>query len=139
MRTYQTGYERFKPNKRGHHLGRGYYRGGWHPSYPPLIPRAVYTLEKLPRKSRKHSESLPHACAHWGSFAPAASRRTWIHVSESISGLPLSRPVQIIALPGFYPSNKLIWRSPILSSVIKHSSIHYLSSVMPSFPGLFRT
>ena len=54
-RTCKPGYERFKPNNRGHHLGRGYYRGGWHPfgsqtalsnkakpsnSYPPLIPRA---------------------------------------------------------------------------------------------------
>ena len=35
--TLRTGYECFKPNKRGDHLGRGYYRGGWHPSYPPLI------------------------------------------------------------------------------------------------------
>ena len=30
---------------------------------------------------------------HCEIFAPAASRRTWILVSESISGLPLSRPV----------------------------------------------
>ena len=44
----------------------------------------------------KHSESPPHACAHWEVFAPAASRRTWIHVSESISGLPLSRPVPVL-------------------------------------------
>ncbi len=26
---YQTGYGRFRPNKSGHHLSCGYYRGGW--------------------------------------------------------------------------------------------------------------
>ena len=46
--TCWTGYERFKPNNRGHHSGRGYYRGGWHPSCPPLIRQAVYTWQKPP-------------------------------------------------------------------------------------------
>jgi hypothetical protein len=45
-RTYLTGYGRSRPNKTGHHLGRRYYRGGWHPSYPPLIPKDIYTPEK---------------------------------------------------------------------------------------------
>ena len=50
----------------------------------------------------------------WEVFAPAASRRTCLHVSEGISGLPLSRPVRIIGLSGRYPDNNLIRRSPIL-------------------------
>ena len=36
----------------------------------------------------------------WKGFVPAAPRRAWLHVSEAISGLSLSRPVEIIALLG---------------------------------------
>ncbi len=43
---YQTGYGRFRPNKSGHHLSCGYYRGGWHPSYPALTPQAFYAQEQ---------------------------------------------------------------------------------------------
>ena len=46
-RIYQTGYERFRLNKIDHHSGCGYYRGGWHPSYPALIPLVIYAKEKL--------------------------------------------------------------------------------------------
>ncbi len=114
LKTFWTGYERFKPNNRGYHSWRGYYRGGWHPSYPPLILGAVYTPQKHPLYKRMHSRSLPHTCVHWESFAPAAPRRVWILVSESISELPLSRLVRIIGLPGRYPNNNLIRCSPIL-------------------------
>ncbi len=44
--TYQTGYGRFRPNNRDYPLRRGYYRGGWQPSCPPLIPGAIQTPEK---------------------------------------------------------------------------------------------
>ena len=98
-----------------------------------------FGLEKSSPHDGKHSESLRHACAHCGSFAPAAPRRTRILVSESVSGLPLSRPVQIIALPGLYPNNKLICRSPILRSVRYHSRTSHLSGVSPTFAGLCRT
>ena len=37
-RIYQTGYGRFRPNNSDDHLGRRYYRGGWHRSFPPLLP-----------------------------------------------------------------------------------------------------
>src|SRR5437016_11752027 len=37
---YPTGYGRFRLNNNEHHSGRGYYRGGWHPSYPALTSRA---------------------------------------------------------------------------------------------------
>ena len=45
--TFQTSYERFKPNKCGYHLDRRYYRGGWHRSCPVLIPLAFCTREKF--------------------------------------------------------------------------------------------
>jgi hypothetical protein len=98
-----------------------------------------FGLEKSPLHNRKHSESLRHTFVHCGIFAPAAPRRTWILVSESISGLPLSRPVQIIALPGRYPNNKLICRSPILCSVRYHSRTSCLFGVSPTFAGLCQT
>lgn len=100
-----------------------------------LFPK-LFRLRKSSSLREKHSESLHHAFAQCGIFATAASRRTWILVSESISRLPLSRPVPIIALPGFYPSNRLIGRSLILGSVKGHSSTHYLSDARPQFPGI---
>jgi hypothetical protein len=100
--------------------------------------RMQFGLEKSPLHNRKHSESLRHTCVHCGSFAPAAPRRTRTLVSESVSGLPLSRPVQIIALPGLYPNNKLICRSPILCSARYHSRTSHLSAVSPNFSGLWR-
>ena len=45
-RVYQTGYGRFRPNKSDDHLRCRYYRGGWHRSFPPLIPRPVKSQEK---------------------------------------------------------------------------------------------
>ena len=46
LKTDQSGYERFRPNKRECHSWRRCYRGGWHPSYPPLIRQAIYTWQK---------------------------------------------------------------------------------------------
>ena len=54
-------------------------------------------------------------------FAPAAARRPWTHVSESIWGLPLPWPLPVIALGGFYPPNELIGHSPIVWHLQKAS------------------
>ena len=43
---YQTGYGRFRPNKSDDHLSCRYYRGGWHRSFPALIPRTIKIQEK---------------------------------------------------------------------------------------------
>ncbi len=55
-----------------------------------------------------------HTFVHCKGFAPAAPRRAGTSISVSLSGLPLSWPVPIIALVGHYPTNKLIGRRPIL-------------------------
>ncbi len=47
QKNFLTGYECFRPNKCGSHLDRRDYRGGWHRSYPVLIPLAFYTKEKF--------------------------------------------------------------------------------------------
>ena len=46
LETYPSGYGRFRPNKNGEHSSCWCYRGGWHQSYPALIPLAPYTREK---------------------------------------------------------------------------------------------
>ncbi len=108
------------------------------PVLPPTYSSSYLDLRKSSQQNWKHSESLYHTCVHCRIFAPAAPRRTCILVSECISGLPLSRPVRIIALPGLYPNNKLICRSPILCSMRYHSRNTHLSVVSPTFAGLWR-
>ena len=90
---------------------------------------------------RHHSGFPSHPFRHWKVFATAAPRRACIHVSECISGLSLSRPVQIIALLSNYLNNKLICRSPILQRckqlwMKRHSSHNHLWSIVRSFPRL---
>jgi hypothetical protein len=112
-KTYQTGYERFRPNKSGHHLRCRCYRGGWHRSYPALIRLAAYTKQK-PYPKAGHLEFPRHAFAHCVVFAPAAPRRAWGRVSAPISGLCLSTPVPITGLVVLYTTNNLIGRRLIL-------------------------
>ena len=69
----------------------------------------------------QHSGFPYHTFVHCKGFAPAAPRRAWIHVSESISGLPLSWPIPVIALGVRYTPNKLIGRGLIL----KRKSFRY--------------
>ena len=57
LKTYWSGYERFRPNNCDCNLWRGCYRGGWHPSYPPLIRQAIYTWQK-PMQSMSTRSSL---------------------------------------------------------------------------------
>ena len=93
-RMHQTGDGRFRPNKIDYHSRRRYYRGGWHRPYPPLIPNPLREKKSTGSYSW-HLESPDHGFPHCQGFATAASRRTWIRVSESISGLLLSQPVRV--------------------------------------------
>ena len=105
----------------------------------PVLPTTYSTTylrsSKAPSNTRRHSKSLHHPCGHCEIFAAAAPRRAWILVSESMSGLPLSRPVSVIGLAGLYPTNNLIDRSLILGSARAHSSISCLSGSRPQFRG----
>ena len=91
---YQTGYGRFRPNKSDDHLSCRYYRGGWHRSFPALIPIPINSKEKT-GSYPCHLEFPGHDFSHCQVFAPAAPRRVWIRVSESISGLCLPTPVRV--------------------------------------------
>src|SRR5438552_16099722 len=81
LKTYSAGYGRFRPNKHGHHLSCGYYRGGWHPSYPALILSPIFREQKF-----LHSRNTP---------ASLVSRERIAKVSR------LLRPVG----PGFMSQN----------------------------------
>ncbi len=113
QKIYLTGYGRFRPNNCGSHLWRRCYRGGWHPSYPPLIRQTIYIWQK-PRLKPKHFGFPYHTCVHCKGFAPAAPRRARASVSVPFSGLPLSRPLQIVGLVVLYTTNNLICRRLIL-------------------------
>ena len=47
QKTYKTSYGCFRPNKKGCDLNCWYYRGGWHQSFPVLIPLPFYSKEKF--------------------------------------------------------------------------------------------
>ena len=55
-----------------------------------------------------HAASLDQACAHCPIFPTAASRRSLGRVSVPVWLVILSDQLQIVALVGLYPTNKLI-------------------------------
>ena len=87
-----------------------------------------------------HSGSPYRTVVQCKGFAPAAPRRAWNLVSDSISGLLLSQPVPIIGTVGRYPTVYLIGRSRILwrrsVSRSRHSSLVAVSRISLSFPRL---
>ena len=101
--------------------------------------KAVYT----PKGVFLHAVSLHHAFAHCGIFLTAASRRSLGRVSVPVRQVTLSRLLLVIALVGFYPTNKLISHRP-LSKPRRftwewHMSSHdywVLASVSWSYPHL---
>ncbi len=83
------------------------------------------------------------SCLHCRVFAPAAPRRAWIRVSESISGLLLPQPVLITGLTVRYTGNNLISRRPIQKplkfqpqSIPADVTYPVLSPVSRGYPGL---
>ena len=110
--TCKAGYGPFRLNNIGHHSSRRYYRGGWHRSYPALANNR-FLDGWTGTQGGCHSMSPYRSCLHCRVFAPAAPRRAWIRVSESISGLLLPQPVLITGLTVRYTGNNLISRRPI--------------------------
>ena len=71
--------------------------------------KAVYD----PKAFVPHAALLPQACAHWGKFLAAATRRCGGRVSVPLWLFGLSAQLPIVALVGRYPPNELIGRSPL--------------------------
>ena len=61
----------------------------------------------------RHAAWLRQAFAHCARFLTAASRRSLGRVSVPVWLIILSDQLRIVALVGFYPTNKLIRRGPI--------------------------
>ena len=80
------------------------------------------------------------SCLHCRVFAPAAPRRAWIRVSESISGLLLPQPVRMTGTPVRYTGVYLIRRRPIQRRLLFKPKLKFQVSwpirYYPQFPGV---
>ena len=95
---------------------------------------AVYN----PKAFIQHAASLRQTFVHCGRFSTAATRRCLGSVSVPVVGAMLSHPLDIVALVGHYPTNKLISRKPLLRR--NHTfDPQILLGITHSFPWLFPT
>ncbi len=67
-----------------------------------------------PKALITHAALLRQAFAHCAIFPTAASRRSLDRVSVPVWLIILSDQLPVVALVGFYPTNKLMGRGPIL-------------------------
>ncbi len=111
----------------------------------PVLPTTYSSRFLLLKKAHtmyEHLEFPYHTLVHCKGFVAAAPRRARVSVSVPFSGLPLSRPLQIVVLVGLYPTNKLICRHLILCrslSRIFYSKKYSLSGISLRFPRLFQS
>ncbi len=92
----------------------------------PVLPTTYSPKDLFLAKAHtmyEHSGSPYHTFVHCRGFAPAAPRRAGTSISVSLSGLPLSRPLQIFGLVGRYPTNSLIRRRLILKHEFERNNI----------------
>ena len=85
---------------------------------PPGIGQALRlsspsTALYNPKAFIAHAASLGQACAHCRRSSTAATRRCLASVSVPVARVVLSHPLDILALVGRYPANKLIPREPL--------------------------
>ncbi len=83
----------------------------WVPSRPEGINPKFFFPNKSalqPEAFFTHAALLDQACAHCPIFPTAASRRSLGRVSVPVWLIILSNQLRIVALVGFYPTNKLI-------------------------------
>ena len=66
-----------------------------------------------PKAFITHAASLRQAFAHCARFPTAASRRSLDRVSVPVWLFILSDQLPVLALVGYYPTNKLIGRGPL--------------------------
>ena len=71
--------------------------------------KAVYN----PKAVILHAALLPQACAHWGKFLAAASRRSLGRISVPVWLVVLTDQLPVKGLVGHYPANYLMGRTLI--------------------------
>ncbi len=86
------------------------------PSFADCVRAAVSSLTKEfynPKAFFTHAALLDQGCPHCPKFPTAASRRSLGRVSVPVWLIVLSDQLLIVALVGFYPTNKLIRYRPL--------------------------
>jgi uncharacterized protein (UPF0212 family) len=86
------------------------------PSFADCVRAAVSSLTKElynPKAFFTHAALLDQGCPHCPKFPTAASRRSLGRVSVPVWLIVLSDQLLIVALVGFYPTNKLIRHRPL--------------------------
>ena len=80
------------------------------------VPSSSSPIKELydPRAFFTHATLLHQSFLHCAIFPTAASRRSLVRFSVPVWRIVLSNPLPIVALVGFYPTNKLIERELIL-------------------------
>ncbi len=76
-----------------------------------------------------HAASLGQAFAHCRSFSTAASRRSLGRISVPVWPDTLSGRLPIVALVGFYPTNKLMGRGTILQRQLQREATFHLRNM----------
>ena len=107
---------------------------------PPGIGQALRlsspsTVLYNPKAFIAHAASLGQACAHCRRSSTAASRRSLASVSVPVAQVVLSHLLDIFALVGRYPANKLISREPVQgrnSFGSKNMRTRYIAGYYPS-------
>ena len=140
-------YTPFTPSKSEQRLHPPYYRGCWHGVSRCLFPG--YRLVSSPGKELydpkaffTHAALLRQAFAHCAKFPTAASRRSLDRISVPVWRIILSDPLDIIALVGRYPANKLMSRRPLFQQQAfqpRAMRPRVLSGISPSFERLSQT
>src|SRR5438552_8282269 len=113
-------YAPFKPSDSEQRSHGSSYRGCWHELSPCFLQGSI-NLAALspstglynPKAFIAHAASLGQACAHCRRSSTAATRRCLASVSVPVARVVLSHPLDILALVGRYPANKLISREPL--------------------------
>ena len=95
-----------------------------------------------PRAFFTHAAWLDQGCPHCPIFPTAASRRSLDRVSVPVCLIVLSNQILIVALVGFYPTNKLISRELLFRRINPFHSEAYgvlatVSSCCPPPRGKF--
>ncbi len=80
------------------------------PSFVSSLSKELYN----PKAFFTHAALLRQGFPHCAKFLTAASRRSLVRVPVPVWLIILSDQLSIVALVGFYPTNKLIELGPIL-------------------------
>ena len=141
-----------------------YYRSCWHIVCRDFLIRyrqpnvisyircsSLITALYNPKAFIVHAVLLHQTFVHCGRFPTAASRRSLGRISIPVWRFSLSAPLNIIALVGHYPTNKLILRTPILNrwiappfnitscEITSYPVLATVSRSYPSFKGRLST